>query len=99
MEAPETSFSRPFFSFLVSLSGFIAELFHMLLQPCQEMWGVQGGRSLFDQPLVVPLWASSSTHHETPRVPFQGLFAFGVLSVHHQLKKIHSGLEAERESG
>lgn len=83
----------------MSLSGCTAELFHTLLQPCQEMWGILGGRSLSEQPVVVPLWASSSTHHETPRVPFQGLFAFGVLSFHHQLEKIHSGLEAERESG
>ena len=48
-------------------------------------------------PVVVPLWTSCSTHREAPWVTFLGLFAFGILSVHHQLKKIHSRLEAERE--
>lgn len=44
-------------------------------------------------------WASWSTHCEASWVTFLGLLAFGVLSIHHQLKEIHSVLEAEREMG
>ena len=29
------------------MSVFTADLFHPLLPPCQEMWGVQGGHKLF----------------------------------------------------
>ena len=97
VEAPEMSFSRPFFSFLMSLSGFTAELFpHAAAALSGDVWS-PGRTATVQPPVVVVLWASWSIHHEAPWVTFQELFAFGVLSVHHQLKKIHSGLEAERE--
>ena len=97
VEAPEMSFSRPFFSFLMSLSGFTAELFpHAAAALSGDVWS-PGRTATVQPPVVVVPWDSWSIHCEAPWVTFQELFAFGVRSVYHQLKKILLCLEAERE--